>query len=291
MRTLAPLGPVARVVARVVATSSIALAAALVLGGAQSARAQSPARATIHVTAHDSSGAPVTGAELTVIQGLNDVLARGTTDSVGQARLVVAGLKEQSDLEVVMRKIGYVRGDQFFTTNPRDLVDLTITVPKPKSTLETVKVTARVDPKWKSYHLSADDIANANIPLSDGWDVIKRLAPDMLTSRGGCATGAQDVWVNGKRIRLPLRPIGMAAARARVGVPFRARFSYVPVSVLSDIAPEHIEEIIYHDCFDASMAAVGSDNAIFVTLKPGVAYVQDVGSFVLDSVGTRAGNP
>ena len=285
MRTLASLRSVARVV------TASAIAADVALAGATIAGAQSPARATIHVTAHDSSGAPVTGAELTVIQGLNDVLAHGTTDSVGQARIVVPGLKEKSDLEVVMRKIGYVRGDQFFTTNPRDLVDLTITVPNPKSTLATVKVTAKVDPKWKSYHLSADDIANSNLPLTDGWDVVKRLAPDMLTSRGGCATGAQDVWVNGKRIRLPLRPTGMAAARARVGVPFRARFSYVPVSVLSDIAPEHIEEITYHDCFDTSLAAVGSDNAIFVTLKPGVAYVQDVGSFVLDSVGTRAGNP
>jgi hypothetical protein len=282
MRPLAPLSAITRIVA---------LSAAFTFIGAAAGAAQSPARATIHVTAHDSSGAPVTDAELTVTRGLRDVLAHGTTDSLGQARLIVAGLSEPTDLEVVMRKIGYARGDQFFTTNPRDLVDLTIIVARPKPTLAAVKVTARTDPKWKSYHLSADDIANADMPLSDGWDVIKRLAPDMLTSRGGCATGAQEVWVNGKRIRLPLRPIGMAAARARVGVPFRARFSYVPVSVLSDIAPEHIEEVLYHDCFDASMAAVGSDNAIFVTLKPGVAYVQDVGSFVLDSVGTRRGAP
>lgn len=285
MRSLASSGLHTRVVA------AFSVAAAISLAAAATGGAQTPARATIHVAARDSTGAPVTGAELTVTRGLRDVLAHGTTDSAGNAQLVVAGLSEQTDLEVVMRKIGYARGDQFFTAEPHDLVALTITVPKPNSTLATVKVTARADPKWKSYHLSADDIANADMPLSDGWDVIKRLAPDMLTSRGGCATGAQNIWVNGKRIRLPLPPIGMAAARARVGVPFHARFSYVPVSVLSDIAPEHIEEITYHDCFDASMAAVGSDDAIFVTLKPGVAYVQDVGSFVLDSVGTRSGAP
>src|SRR5262249_2406655 len=112
--------------------------------------------------------------------------------------------------------------------------------------------------------------------------VVKRLRPDMLTSRGGCNTGVQEVWVNGKRIRLPLLPTGMVAARARVGAPPRARFSYVAVSVLSEILPEHIQEIIYHDCFDATMAAVGSTNAIFVVLKPGVTYVQDVGSFVVE---------
>jgi hypothetical protein len=88
--------------------------------------------------------------------------------------------------------------------------------------------------------------------------------------------------VNGKRIRLPLPPTGIAAARARVGVPARARFSYVPVSVMSDIPPEHIQEINYHDCFDTSMAAVGNNNAIFIVLKPGIDYVENVGSFVLD---------
>jgi hypothetical protein len=56
----------------------------------------------------------------------------------------------------------------------------------------------------------------------------------------------------------------------------------VPISILSDIAPEHIAEINYHDCFDTSMAAVGNNNAIFVVLKPGVVYQMNVGSFVMD---------
>jgi hypothetical protein len=104
----------------------------------------------------------------------------------------------------------------------------------------------------------------------------------MLTSRGGCATGVQEIWVNGKHIRLPLLPTGMAAAREMVGVPPHARFAYAPVTVLSEIAPEHIESITYKDCFDHSMAVVGTQNAIFVVLKPGVVYQQDVGSFVVD---------
>ena len=32
-------------------------------------------------------------------------------------------------------------------------------------------------------------------------------------------------------------------------------------------------------CFDTSLAAVGANNAIFITLKPGVAYQVGVGSF------------
>ena len=149
--------------------------------------------------------------------------------------------------------------------------------------LAPVTVIAQRDFKRASYHLDADQIDSANVFADNAWELIKRMRPDMLTSRGGCATGAREVWVNGKRIRLPLYPTGMAAVRARVGVPSRARFSYVPVSVMSDIAPEHILEINYHDCFDASMAAVGSVDAIFIVLKPGVVYQQDVGSFVVET--------
>jgi len=144
-----------------------------------------------------------------------------------------------------------------------------------------MRIEAMSSLKYKSYHLDADDIEAANMPLYNGWDVVKRLRPDMLTSRGGCATGALQIWVNGKRIRWPLYPTEMVLKTALVGAPPNTRVSYWPVSVLSEIAPEHIREIVYHDCFDASMAAVGNNDAIFVTLQPGVYYEENVGSFVL----------
>ena len=78
---------------------------------------------------------------------------------------------------------------------------------------------------------------------------------------------------------------------ALVGVPSRARFTYTPVSVLSEIEPEHIESITYHDCFDHTMAAVGSVNAVFVVLKPGVVYQENVGSFVVEAAADNAGKP
>lgn len=65
----------------------------------------------------------------------------------------------------------------------------------------------------------------------------------------------------------------------------------VPVSVLSEIAPEYIEEITYHDCFDTSMAAVGSQDAIFVVLKPGVVYQENEGAFVLDTPAAQPSRP
>jgi len=258
------------------------LASIATISGAQTQRPT-----VLRVVATDSSGAPVTAAELTVVRGLRDVVARGSTDSLGHATFIVPDVKDTTDLQVVMRKIGYARGERFFAAAPHDTIFVGIMVPRPLTTLAPVKVTAQANLKRKSYYLDADDIAKSDIPFTDAWDVVKRLRPDILTSRGGCATGVQEVWVNGERIRLPLPPIGMAAARARVGAPPRARFSYVPVSVLSDIAPEHIEEMTYHDCFDSSMAVVGSVNALFVVLKPGVTYVQDIGSFVLETTSDK----
>ena len=259
--------------------ASFALVGLAAVAGAQT---RSSPRAVVRVTAKDSSGNVIPSAEVVVTRGVKDVVARGTTNDRGQTLLSVE-VKDSSDFQVTMRKIGFLRSDRFFAVGPFDTAAVEITAARARANeLATVKVTASADAAWKSYHLDADDIEKASPALDNGWELVKRLRPFMLSSRGGCETGAQNVWVNGKRIRLPLMPTGMAAARARVGVSPRARFSYVPVSVLSEIAPEHIQEITYRDCFDHSMAAVGSTDAIFVTLKPGVAYQVNVGSFVAD---------
>jgi len=266
--------------------SLLALVVAISAAGGQSQN-----RAVVRVSARDSSGVPIQRAELTLLHGLRDIVARGTTDEEGQGTLVVPDLKDSTDYQVVMRRIGYPRTDRFFSVGPRDTAKVELIVGHPTPTLAAVKVTAEANVLRKSYYLDADDIANSEWHFVNGWDVLKRLRPDMLTSRGGCETGAQEIWVNGKRIRLPLRPTGMARATALVGVPSRARFTYVPVSVLSEIEPEHIESITYHDCFDHTMAAVGSVNAVFVVLKPGVVYQENVGSFVVEAATDNAGKP
>lgn len=262
-------------------------AAATLAASASLAGAQTP-RATLKITARDSTGAPVPQAELTVTRGLKDVVARGTTDENGEGVLSVE-LKDSTDFNVTMRKVGYTRGDRFVSTGPRDTSAVAITVGHIQNQLAAVKVTAhRGDPRFTSYHLDADEIEASNEPMENAFDVVKRLRPVMLTSRGGCGTGIRNVWVNGKRIRLPLPPTRVDAQEARVGTPIDARYSYVAVSVLQTIAPEHIEQLDYHDCFDTSMAAVGNNNALFITLKPGVAYQENVGSFVDDVPAKKA---
>lgn len=243
------------------------------------ARAQQPT--VLHVTAEDSTGAPIPAAELTVVEGLNDVIAHGTTDEAGHADLAIGLSGDGADVQVVMRKIGYSRGDRFVSVKPHQTLDVDIMVAHPHASLAAVRVTADADLKRKSYFIDADAIANSPRPLFDAFDIVKKLRPDMLTSRGGCP-GIQDVWVNGKRVVLPLLPIGMAATHANVDMPANARISYIPITVLSEIAPEHIESMSYKDCWDTSNSLVHGNNALFIVLKPGVEYQQDVGSFVVD---------
>ncbi len=55
-------------------TSSLTRAALITLVGATTLGAQ---RAVVRVTAQDSSGAPVTSAELTIVRGIRDVVGLG----------------------------------------------------------------------------------------------------------------------------------------------------------------------------------------------------------------------
>jgi len=259
-------------------------AGALMIAAAAGAQ-KAPQRGFVSVAAHDSSGAAIPAAEVTVTRNIKDVVAHGMTDSAGHV-LLGFDVHDSTDMNVVIRKIGYPRSDYFFAAGPRDtaIVQLVIAAPK-GNTLDAVKVTAKTDLRYKSYHVDADDIEKTDIPLWDAWDVVKRLRPDMLTSRGGCDIGIQDVWVNGKRIVLPLPPTREQARFARAGVSPRARYSYIAVSVLSEIPPEHIQEMNYRDCFDSTLKMVGSQNALFITLKPGIGYQRNVGSFVDDTYG------
>ena len=61
-----------------VAAAVLALVTLSAAAGAQSDRG------FVRVTAHDSSGAPIAAAEITVRSGLKDVVAQTTTDAQGR---------------------------------------------------------------------------------------------------------------------------------------------------------------------------------------------------------------
>ena len=101
----------------------------------------------------------------------------------------------------------------------------------------------------------------------------------------------QDVWVNGRRYPAGFSiPDQWVVSRARAKGRGWQRTPAGTITMLSEIRPEHIAELNYRDCFDHNMKQVGSNNALFVTLKPGVAYRQGRGTFVVGDTAAVANN-
>lgn len=244
------------------------------------AGAQVASQAVVRAFVVDSAGAAVTNAELTVLRGLANVLARGTTDRFGRATLRFQAAP--GDYDLVVRKIGYSRSDRFFSIESRDTLSLSVVVPPPAARpLDAVKVTAQADLKTRVYSIDADAIAASTRPLSTAWDIITKLRPDMAGGRAPCGTDPINLWVNGERIRF-VPPDEMAMQREHIKRAQAVAGIYDVLFALYEIRPEHIAEMRFHDCFDTSVPDVGGSNALFVVLKQGVVYSPGEGSYVIE---------
>jgi len=243
----------------------------------------------VRVRVVDSTGTPVANADVSALRGLNTVVAGGPTDSAGRRTFNIP--RDGSDYQVVARRIGFTRGEQFFAAS-RDTLTIRLVLRATPRALPAVQVTAQEDIKRRAYHLDADQIATSTRTIIDGLDVLSKLMPDVVYSRvPGCA--ARYVWVNGHRIVYP--PIDPALAikqsqRRRgaailkhIGPTGMLTVNLTVQSVMASIHPEHIEEINFADCNDKTVEAVKGNSAIFVTLKPGIAFEPGIGSYVLAS--------
>ena len=289
----------------------ISLALAALIGFAPVARraaAQTAARRpeVVRVRVVDTAGRPVAGASVSILHGLQQVVAEGTTDDRGQHALSVAGTS--GDYDVMVRKIGFVRADRFFSLQAGDTIALDFQLSPAVQTLPAVNVTAEEDAKRRRYYIDADAIANSSRVIMDGMDVLTKLRPDIMMnptpgSMDRCDVDA--IWVNGEHITLPPRDTALAVRRAMKlhGAAFAspnprwgpaiaamgdARVTVDVQSVLATIHPEHVAEITFHDCNDFSMPGAAARNALFVVLKPGVAYSPGIGSFVLSEDNSPA---
>ena len=258
------------------------------MAGAAHAQATDARRAasTIRVHVTDSLGAPVADAEVAVVRGLKQSVATARTDAAGDHSFIVD--LDSSDYSVVARKVGYTRGDRFFAAE-RATVDARVTMKRIEAALPAVTVTV-VDFKRQSYFIDADEIADSKVVVYDALDVVQRLRPDMILSRSGSlgtrtrigCPSLSYIWVNGKRylanfvIPNPMVQMRAKGAGNRIG-----RMAPGNATILSEIEPEHIAEMNYRDCFEQAVdRKVGSVNALFITLKPGVDYRPGARSYV-----------
>jgi len=253
-----------------------------------------PSRASdivVDVFVVDGHNVAVPGADVSIVRELNKVVAHGTTDDNGRRRLTLS--RSAQPFQIIARKIGFARGDQFLVPIHDTITSRIVLHPAPQA-LAAVTVTAEQDLRRKRYHIDADDIANSDRPILDALDVVTKLRPSMIypvQPAGMDPCGLFYVWVNGKRVVTTI-PDAFIASRARqlraaakAAPRLGAGLGSVPVNVqtvLSSIHPEHIDEMTYTDCDDFSINANYARNAVFVTLKPGIGFEPNVGSFVIE---------
>jgi len=297
---------VSRSVARAACSGLFLAAAALT-----SAVSQEPVRPplTINVRVVDSAAVALVGAEVTVVQGLNDTRANGTTDARGVASLTIAN--PDGSYQIIVRKIGLLREAEFFHARPGPLT-FQVVMHRAVQSLAPVEVNAREDVKRKSYFIDADEIAKHADELIDATDILKKLRPDMICGRScsplqaaGAATKAPvrkcptfafqprrtcpvvndpnpslaaNVWVNGVWIRSIATDTICQMGRRGI----LAGLSPGSMQVLCEIQPEHIEQITYADEFNTSVGKPHSDSAIYIVLKQGIAYEPGARSYVVD---------
>ena len=295
-----------------------ALAMALAAGSVQvAAQAASPPAHSISLRVVDSAGLVIDGADVSVVQGINDVRASGTTDMRGRVSLSVVG--PDGDYQVVVRKIGFLREDQFFHAGAAP-VALEVRMQRAVQTLAPVKVTETENLKRKSYFIDADEIAKHADELIDATDILKKLKPDMICGRSCSPLGAvaattrtsvrkcpglalsqrrvcpadntppslsTSVWVNGVWIRSVATDDVCQVGRRGI----LAGLSPGTMQVLCEIQPEHIEQITYLDEFDNSVGKPHSNSAIFVVLKTGVGYQPGAKSYVVADTMTSKRTP
>lgn len=267
---------------------SLALVATVMVAAAAGAQAtdvrRPPSLIRVHVT--DSAGAPVPDAEVALMRGLKQVLASARTNATGDHEFLVE--LDSTDYSVVARKIGYTRGDRFIAVERAAVNAHVVMKVIPANALPTVTVLVE-DLKRKSYHIDADDIAATDVPVRDALEIVYRLRPEMLVSRSGSWSGRvsvcpplSNVWVNGRRYPGGFVIVDpMVTARMRSAGRGIQRVGMGNLTILSEIAPEHVSEMNYRDCFENTMKRVGANNALFIVLKPGVDYRPGSGSYVI----------
>lgn len=241
----------------------------------------------VRVRVVDSTGTPVANADVSALRGLNTVVAGGPTDSAGRRTFSIS--RDGGEYQVIARRIGFQRGEQFFSA-ARDTISVRLVLRATPRALPTVRVTAQEDIKRRAYHIDADQIADSKRPIMDGLDVLSKLMPDVVYSRvPRCA--ARYIWVNGRRIVYPPIDPALAVKQSQgrraasvlkhIGPTGMLTVNLAIQSVLASIHPEHIAEINFADCNDMTVEAVKANSAIFVSLKPGIAFEPGIGSYVL----------
>jgi hypothetical protein len=275
------------------ATSFVAHGLGALLTAASVAHAQElalPRSVIVRVTVVGNDGAGLAGVNLAISrQSVGAILSGRTNDSgVSVFRIAI----EPGDYAVLARRPGFAPVDTALTFDRSDTVVVVLRLQQaPPTQLAPVTIEA----SRSNYVLDASQIAASRRPIRDALEALRKLRPSMLHDRDRCRTDPVDnVWVNGRRVLFMASQTPIFEARSSVGAgskvaTVRKRQGEPPAvdSVLASIRAEHISQIRLVNCWDTSLPGVGANNALYVSLKPGVDWDWKRGSFVADSGSGR----
>lgn len=264
--------------------------------------AQQPTRpivVRIRVTDPDSLGA--SGVAVAITGAGASPIASARTDSAGRASM--SFVRHDTLVRVGLRKIGYAASVHDIVLTGTDTFSLAFTLTRSVQQLDTVRADQRR--LSNDYIIGAAEIAASKRPLLDAYDAV-RLRPQMMGDRMRDCPYVQHLWVNGRHQPLfpqeiipftdtpeitfstphgvredgsgrpALRPHAFPLAHASAAYP------------LALIAPKYIVEIRYTSCTMQPVAGPRSINALFISLKPGVAFDVKRGAYIADSAAARA---
>jgi hypothetical protein len=270
-----------------------------VLPAAVAAQTPAPTQVVVHARVADTTGAPLADATVTILRTRQqEAVLVATTDAAG--RHTFAFTPDSSRYQIVARKLGYVQTARLVLGAPGDTLSFDLRLARLPPQLDTVRAYASAN-TLMSYYIGADEIAASTRGMSNAFDVLRKLRPNMLGDVGRACTPngfpgqstikrrnaygnmvtvpnvtIKHVWVNGERITMSLSQDDYAK-RDRIPP------DLLPESLLTSIKPEHIAEARYISCWDTSVPGIGGQDAVLIILKPGIAYSRKRGSHVVDS--------
>lgn len=259
--------------------------------------AQVSRAAVISVRVLDAGKAPMAGVTLVVLRFDRQASYMGTTNSAG--RYTFEFVPDSGPYQIVARKIGYVQTMRLLRVAPGGTADISLSIARLPPQLDTVHVKARA--LSDDYFINSVMISNIKRPRYNAYDVMRDINPGMLGDGLRDCRAAMNVWVNGRRVKassgdmydLPVKVSDGAIVDTAI-TPDATRGPAVahPVhpsrdDVLDLIRPQDISEITYHNCRDTSSSERGMRNAIFITLEPGIVFVEGRGSYPADSAPPR----
>ncbi len=273
---------------RLVRWSGLAWLLAAFLGGAMaspmSAQAQNPKPAVVRVLVVDTNRAPLRSADVIVIRDRTQAILIGQTDSAGRYAFRI-DVDNDRKYSIAARRLGYAPATAEIRLVPGDTLSIDIEL---EHTSATALPSVLVEGRKASHFFDSTEIAQSHRTIYDAFDAVRKLRPDMLSDPDRCPRQPTDnVWVNGRRVLFMASRAPVFGYRPATGYMTRvaSRKMGPPAldSTLASIKAQHIAEIRWVDCNDTSLPGMGSNNAIYIVLKPGIGWDLKRGSYV-DSV-------